>query len=59
MPEIEPISLNDVEHLTSLRVIMFKRVYDLNPAEDLKLSVSAIGEHLPGQPSKNAFYASL
>lgn len=59
MSEIEPIPMSDVLHLTELRVVMFKKVYDLNPAEDLALTVSGIGEHLQAQPSKYAFYASL
>lgn len=59
MAEIEPIELAEVSHLSSLRVTMFKRVYDLNPAEDLALSVSDLGSHLQSQPSKYAFYASL
>lgn len=59
MADIEPIPMSEVEHLSSLRVEMFQRTYDLNPAEDLALSVSKIGEHLQSQPSKYAFYASL
>ena len=59
MADTDQITLDNVEHLSSLQVTMFKRVYDLNPAEDLALSVSSIGEHLQGQPSKYAFYASL
>ena len=56
---ITPILLTDIEHLTCLRVVMFKKVYDLNPAEDLKMNVSKIGDHLQSQPSKYAFYATL
>jgi hypothetical protein len=59
MADTDQITLDNVEHLSSLQVTMFKRVYDLNPAEDLAMSVSSIGEHLQGQPSKYAFYASL
>lgn len=52
-------NVEDVDHLQALEVTMFGKVYTLNPAADLALSASNLGECLQTHPSKYAFYASL
>lgn len=45
--------------LQSITVLMFGKKYELNPAEDLELHPSSVGDHLQEQAPRFAFYATV
>lgn len=51
--------LEDHEPLANVSITMFGRKYDLQPAADLELHPSTIGEALQTQPAQFAFYATV
>lgn len=51
--------VEDSEELQNLTVTMFGKRYELNPAEDLELHPSSVGEHLQEQAPRFAFYATV
>ena len=56
---MEPTPLSELDILKNFRVKMFGKVFLMQPAADLELHPSSIGESLQEQPSRYAFYASV